>query len=100
MTVGRAQTFLIHGERFTHAEAAKAYAADAVLTTAEALLPDKLVALPALALVVPLVGPALAPAALLAGGMWDVMEAIRAPARVSVAAAKAAYHGALAALGR
>lgn len=94
------RTFLIDGEPFTHKEAAKAYAADAVLTVAEAVVPDKTIALPVLALVVPIIGPALAPAALITGATWDVLEAAISPARVPVSAAKAAYHAALAVLGR
>lgn len=90
----------IDGQTYTRAEAAKAYAADALLTAAEAVVPDKTVALPTLALVVPIIGPALAPAGLIAGAMWDAAEAVTAPVRVPVSAAKAAYHGVLALLGR
>lgn len=93
-------TFRIDGESFTHKEAAKAYAADVALTVVQAVVPDKTIALPALSLVVPIIGPALAPAALIAGATWDVYEAAASPLRVPVSAAKAAYHAALAVLGR
>lgn len=77
----------------TSAELAPAYALDALSRTVGALLPEYTVGLPALALCVPVIGPALAPAALIGGVIADVVQLATAPVMVPRSAALAAFHG-------
>lgn len=81
-------------------EKAAAYAADAVAKVVGAALPEYTIGLPVLSLCVPVIGIALAPAALIAGVMADGLQMLTAPVLAPRSAALAAYHGFKALIGR
>ena len=80
----------------THRSKAEVYAARAVESALEAVLPDKL----ALAVVGSFYVPALAPAVLPFGAALDLLDLAIAPPVAGIMAAKAAYHGAMSVIRR